>query len=82
MICFVLAETMGFVDKLFECLTTKNYLGNPAAKEVPKEEIKPPAVKSDVVEVRRVSENFFGNNWSQKMNRLPIFCHILKQLLK
>jgi len=26
-------ETTGFVDKLFECLTTKNYLGNPAAKE-------------------------------------------------
>lgn len=26
-------DTTGFVDKLFECLTTKNYLGNPAAKE-------------------------------------------------
>lgn len=26
-------ETTGFVDKLFESLTTKNYLGNPAAKE-------------------------------------------------
>lgn len=49
---FVIAETMGFVDKLFECLTTKNYLGIPAAKEAPKEEIKPPAVKADVVEVR------------------------------
>lgn len=45
---------MGFVDKLFECLTTKNYLGIPAAKEAPKEEVKPPAVKSDVVEVRRI----------------------------
>lgn len=49
---FVIAETMGFVDKLFECLTTKNYLGIPAAKEAPREEIKPPAVKADVVEVR------------------------------
>lgn len=46
------AETVGFVDKLFECLTTKNYLGNPVAKEPPKEEIKPPAVKADIVEVR------------------------------
>ena len=60
MIRFVIAETIGFVDKLFECLTTKNYLGNPAAKEAPKEEIKPPAVKSDVVEVRRVNEKFIG----------------------
>lgn len=49
---FVPAETMGFVDKLFECLTTKNYLGIPAVKEPPKEEVKPAAVKSDVVEVR------------------------------
>lgn len=48
----VFAETTGFVDKLFECLTTKNYLGNPPAKESPKEEVKPTAVKSDVVEVR------------------------------
>uniref|UniRef100_A0A669D4M4 RNA binding motif protein 27 n=1 Tax=Oreochromis niloticus TaxID=8128 RepID=A0A669D4M4_ORENI len=47
---FLQKETVGFVDKLFECLTTKNYLGNPAAKETPKEEIKPPAVKADVVE--------------------------------
>lgn len=46
--CFT--ETTGFVDKLFECLTTKIYLGNPAAKEeskIPvqkleeKEEVKP-----------------------------------------
>uniref|UniRef100_A0A3Q1G9F4 RNA binding motif protein 27 n=1 Tax=Acanthochromis polyacanthus TaxID=80966 RepID=A0A3Q1G9F4_9TELE len=49
---FLQKETVEFVDKLFECLTTKNYLGNPAAKEAPKEEIKPPAVKSDVAEVR------------------------------
>lgn len=52
MIYFFIAETMGFVDKLFECLTTKNYLGNPPAKETPKEEVKQPPVKSDVVEVR------------------------------
>uniref|UniRef100_A0A3Q0S545 RNA binding motif protein 27 n=1 Tax=Amphilophus citrinellus TaxID=61819 RepID=A0A3Q0S545_AMPCI len=39
---FLQKETVGFVDKLFECLTTKNYLGNPAAKETPKEEIKLP----------------------------------------
>ncbi|XP_061090458.1 RNA-binding protein 27 isoform X2 [Conger conger] len=26
---FLQKETTGFVDKLFECLTTKNYLGNP-----------------------------------------------------
>ena len=51
-----IAETTGFVDKLFECLTTKNYLGNPAAKEAPKEEVKPPAVKSDVVEVWKNAE--------------------------
>ncbi|XP_044077464.1 RNA-binding protein 27 isoform X2 [Siniperca chuatsi] len=50
---FLQKETTGFVDKLFECLTTKNYLGNPAVKEAPKEEVKPPAVKSDVVDVRR-----------------------------
>lgn len=62
---------MGFVDKLFECLTTKNYLGIPTAKEAPKEEVKPPAVKSDAVEVRRihllylVSEHyFFSANYS------------------
>ncbi|KAI5610636.1 RNA-binding protein 27 isoform X2, partial [Silurus asotus] len=33
-------ETTGFVEKLFECLATKNYLGNPPAKELPKEELK------------------------------------------
>ncbi|XP_034746798.1 RNA-binding protein 27 isoform X3 [Etheostoma cragini] len=53
---FLQKETTGFVDKLFECLTTKNYLGNPAAKEVPKEEVKPPAVKSDVVEAENPDE--------------------------
>uniref|UniRef100_A0AAQ4RF86 RNA binding motif protein 27 n=1 Tax=Gasterosteus aculeatus aculeatus TaxID=481459 RepID=A0AAQ4RF86_GASAC len=52
---FLQKETTGFVDKLFESLTTKNYLGNPAAKEVPKEEVKPPAVKAETVEVRRES---------------------------
>ncbi|KAM7398273.1 hypothetical protein PAMA_006264 [Pampus argenteus] len=54
---FLQKETMGFVDKLFECLTSKNYLGNPSAKEVPKEEIKPSAVKSDVVEAETPEED-------------------------
>lgn len=54
MLHVVFTETTGFVDKLFESLTTKNYLGNPAAKEVPKE-VKPPAVKAETVEVRRQS---------------------------
>lgn len=53
-IFFVLTETVGFVDKLFECLTSKNYLGNTAAKEAPKEEVKAPVVKTDVDEVRVV----------------------------
>lgn len=42
---------MGFVDKLFDCLSTKNYIGAPAAKEAAKEEVKPVALKSDLVEV-------------------------------
>uniref|UniRef100_A0A8D0APT8 RNA binding motif protein 27 n=1 Tax=Sander lucioperca TaxID=283035 RepID=A0A8D0APT8_SANLU len=66
---FLQKETTGFVDKLFECLTTKNYLGNPAAKEVPKEEVKPPAVKSDVVEVKRNSDTFIGYNTTLKIHR-------------
>ncbi|XP_072518154.1 RNA-binding protein 27 [Salminus brasiliensis] len=44
---FLQKETTGFVDKLFQCLSTKNYLGNPPAKEVPKEETKSPAQKPD-----------------------------------
>lgn len=47
---------MGFVDKLFECLTTKNYLGISSEKDVPKEEVKPVVVKSDAVEVKEMSE--------------------------
>lgn len=47
---------MGFVDKLFDCLTTKNYLGISSEKDVPKEEVKPLVVKPDVVEVKEVSE--------------------------
>ncbi|PWA22775.1 hypothetical protein CCH79_00002429, partial [Gambusia affinis] len=47
---FLQKETIGFVDKLFESLTTKSYLGNPAAKEGPKEEVKPAPLKADVVE--------------------------------
>ncbi|XP_030293602.1 RNA-binding protein 27 isoform X2 [Sparus aurata] len=54
---FLQKETMGFVDKLFECLTTKNYLGIPTAKEAPKEEVKPPAVKSDAVEAETPEED-------------------------
>lgn len=40
-----LTETTDFVEKLFECLTTKNYLGNPPVKELPKEETKAQAPK-------------------------------------
>lgn len=80
---FVIAETMGFVDKLFECLTTKNYLGIPTAKEAPKEEVKPPAVKSDAVEVRRihllylVSEHDFF--FRQTIHCQSSFCGKVKQ---
>ncbi|XP_027010169.1 RNA-binding protein 27 isoform X3 [Tachysurus fulvidraco] len=42
---FLQKETTGFVEKLFESLTTKNYLGNPPAKEIPKEETKASAPK-------------------------------------
>uniref|UniRef100_A0A3P9H690 RNA binding motif protein 27 n=1 Tax=Oryzias latipes TaxID=8090 RepID=A0A3P9H690_ORYLA len=44
---FLQKETVGFVDKLFECLTTKIYLGNTAPKEAPKEEVQAPAVKTE-----------------------------------
>lgn len=50
---------MGFVDKLFECLTTKNYLGISSEKDVPKEEVKPVVVKSDAVEVKNKPECHF-----------------------
>ncbi|KAF7659932.1 hypothetical protein LDENG_00290780 [Lucifuga dentata] len=53
---FLQKETVGFVDKLFESLTTKNYLGNPPAKETPKEEVKQPPVKLDVVEAETAEE--------------------------
>ncbi|XP_029030597.1 RNA-binding protein 27 isoform X2 [Betta splendens] len=53
---FLQKETIGFVEKLFECLTTKNYLGNPPAKESPKEEVRPIPVKSDVVEAETLEE--------------------------
>ncbi|XP_026183588.1 RNA-binding protein 27 isoform X2 [Mastacembelus armatus] len=59
---FLQKETIGFVDKLFECLTTKNYLGNPAAKEAPKEEVKPTPIKSDVVEAETPEEER-ENRW-------------------
>ncbi|CAL1573266.1 unnamed protein product [Knipowitschia caucasica] len=53
---FLQKETVGFVDKLFECLTTKNYLGNPP-KEIPKEEVKPPAVRTEPVEIEASEED-------------------------
>lgn len=72
---FVPAETMGFVDKLFECLTTKNYLGIPAVKEPPKEEVKPAAVKSDVVEVRACKTNSSGiKQFPCKNHSIKGFC--------
>lgn len=76
---FVIAETMGFVDKLFECLTTKNYLGIPAVKEPPKEEVKPPSVKSDV-EVRSSAKSI-GCIWILKINNLPVKKSVFKVLL-
>ncbi|XP_068187661.1 RNA-binding protein 27 isoform X2 [Antennarius striatus] len=53
---FLQKETMGFVDKLFECLMTKNYLGIPAAMETPKEEVKLPLIKSDIMEAETPEE--------------------------
>ncbi|XP_072301818.1 RNA-binding protein 27 [Eucyclogobius newberryi] len=47
---FLQKETVGFVDKLFECLTTKIYLGNPPPKENPKDEVKQPIIKTELVE--------------------------------
>ncbi|KAM6907882.1 RNA-binding protein 27 [Xenentodon cancila] len=54
---FLQKETVGFVDKLFECLTSKNYLGNTAAKEAPKEEVKVPVVKTDADEAETPEED-------------------------
>ncbi|XP_062289180.1 RNA-binding protein 27 [Scomber scombrus] len=70
---FLQKETTGFVDKLFECLTTKNYLGNSAAKEVPKEEIKPPAVKSDVVEAETPEEERENRRRRSPLRNRPDF---------
>ncbi|CAL8265478.1 unnamed protein product [Merluccius merluccius] len=53
---FLQKETTGFVDKLFECLTTKNYLVSTPAKDTPKEELKPLAVKPDVLEAEPAEE--------------------------
>lgn len=77
---FVITETTGFVDKLFECLTTKNYLGIPAPKEAHKEEVKPPAVKSDVVEVR-ASAKCIGYIWILKINNLPVLKKKKKKII-
>uniref|UniRef100_A0A8C1S9H2 RNA binding motif protein 27 n=1 Tax=Cyprinus carpio TaxID=7962 RepID=A0A8C1S9H2_CYPCA len=46
---FLQKETTGFVDKLFECLTTKNYLGNPAAKEESKIPVQKLEEKEEVI---------------------------------
>ncbi|XP_060747420.1 RNA-binding protein 27 isoform X2 [Tachysurus vachellii] len=54
---FLQKETTGFVEKLFESLTTKNYLGNPPAKEIPKEETKASAPKpAETEEVGHVED--------------------------
>ncbi|XP_061608149.1 RNA-binding protein 27 isoform X1 [Phyllopteryx taeniolatus] len=53
---FLQKETIGFVDKLFECLTSKNYQGNPIAKEVPKEVVNLPPAKSDALEIEAPEE--------------------------
>nr|XP_023698175.1 RNA-binding protein 27 isoform X2 [Paramormyrops kingsleyae] len=44
---FLQKETTGFVDKLFECLTTRNYLANTEVKEVQKLETKSSAPKPE-----------------------------------
>ncbi|XP_037125116.1 RNA-binding protein 27 isoform X1 [Syngnathus acus] len=53
---FLQKETVGFVDKLFECLTSKNYQGNPIAKEAPKEVVNVPPAKSDAAEIEAPEE--------------------------
>ncbi|XP_019719709.1 RNA-binding protein 27 isoform X2 [Hippocampus comes] len=53
---FLQKETVGFVDKLFECLTSKNYQGNSVAKEAPKEVVNLPPAKSDAVEIETPEE--------------------------
>uniref|UniRef100_UPI0037E8D8A1 RNA-binding protein 27 isoform X2 n=1 Tax=Semicossyphus pulcher TaxID=241346 RepID=UPI0037E8D8A1 len=70
---FLQKETVGFVDKLFECLTTKNYLGNPPAKEAPKEEVKPPAVKPDVVEAETPEEERENRRRRSPLRNRPDF---------
>ncbi|XP_054482067.1 RNA-binding protein 27 isoform X2 [Anoplopoma fimbria] len=70
---FLQKETTGFVDKLFESLTTKNYLGNPAAKEVPKEEVKPPAVKADGVEAETPEEERENRRRRSPLRNRPDF---------
>ncbi|XP_068600617.1 RNA-binding protein 27 [Brachionichthys hirsutus] len=66
---FLQKETMAFVDKLFECLMTKNYLGIPAAVETPKEEVKPPIIKSDVMEAETPEEKENRRRRSPLRNR-------------
>lgn len=61
---FIFTETTGFVDNLFACLTTKNYLGNPPAKE----DIKTPVQKVEEKEEVKKIFNYisFKNNIGRK----------------
>ncbi|XP_066572962.1 RNA-binding protein 27 isoform X2 [Amia ocellicauda] len=59
---FLQKETTGFVDKLFECLTTKNYLGNPElpVKESIKEDTKPVKIEDIKEEAGNCDEDRDG----------------------
>ncbi|XP_057216774.1 RNA-binding protein 27 isoform X2 [Triplophysa rosa] len=48
---FLQKETTGFVNNLFECLTTKNYLGNPPAKEESKTPVQKVEEKEETAHV-------------------------------
>lgn len=54
---FLQKETTGFVDKLFECLTTKNYLGPPAVKEEVKIPVQKLEEKEETAHVEDDREN-------------------------
>uniref|UniRef100_A0A671S0G4 RNA-binding protein 27-like n=1 Tax=Sinocyclocheilus anshuiensis TaxID=1608454 RepID=A0A671S0G4_9TELE len=71
---FLQKETTGFVDKLFECLTTKNYLGTPAAKEESKIPVQKLEEKEEV--------NTLPPSLAQPLltNRLSLTVNVFKQL--
>ncbi|XP_053703529.1 RNA-binding protein 27 isoform X5 [Synchiropus splendidus] len=69
---FLQKETVGFVDKLFECLTTKNYLGNTVAKESPKEEVKPAPAKAETREVGRFQGEAPEEERENRRRRSPL----------